>query len=112
MTAGLSPPILHRLDSALGPSVKAQGRQSLCPRKRSCPSRAAPGAADQNHLALVQGIFASSRDLLTSSPRAGVMQIAGFGFNLFADEYPSPEAGGGGVNSLFLIIPGIFYKAL
>lgn len=40
------------------------------------------------------------------------MQIAGFGFNLFADEYPSQEAGGGGVNSLFLIILGIIYKAL
>lgn len=40
------------------------------------------------------------------------MQIAGLGFNLFADEYPSPEAGGGGADSLFLIIQGIIYKAL
>jgi hypothetical protein len=29
------------------------------------------------------------------------MQIARFGFNLFADEYPSPEAGGGGAHISF-----------
>lgn len=40
------------------------------------------------------------------------MQIAGFGFHLFADEYFSLEAGGGGASSLFLIIRGIIYKAL
>lgn len=40
------------------------------------------------------------------------MQIAGFGFNLFAEEYPSPEAGGGGAQDGFLIIWGIVYKAL
>lgn len=30
-----------------------------------------------------------------ASLRVGVMQIAEFGFNLFADEHPSPEVGGG-----------------
>lgn len=49
---------------------------------------------------------------LPCSVRAGVKQIAGFGFNLFADEYSSPEAGGGGAQDGFLIIWGIVYKAL
>lgn len=40
------------------------------------------------------------------------MHIAGFHFNLFADENPSPEVGGGGAHDLFLIIRGIIYKAL
>lgn len=47
---------------------------------------------------------------LTGSLRAGVRQIAEFG--LFADEYPSSEVGAGGVHGLFLITPGIIYKAL
>lgn len=43
---------------------------------------------------------------LASLP-VGVMQIAEFGFNLFADEHPSPEVGGGGVHNLVLIIWGV-----
>lgn len=39
---------------------------------------------------------------LASLP-VGVMQIAEFGFNLFADEHPSPEMGGGGVHNLVLL---------
>lgn len=49
---------------------------------------------------------------LMCSLSAGVMQIAGFGFHLFADEYFSLEEGGGGASSLILIIQGIIYKAL
>lgn len=36
-----------------------------------------------------------------ASLRVGVMQIAEFDFNLFVDEHPSPEGGGGGVQSRF-----------
>lgn len=47
-----------------------------------------------------------------ASLRVGVMQIAEFGFNLFADEHPSPEVGGGGVHNPVLIIWGIIDSPL
>lgn len=75
-----------------------------------CPTRAAPTTREHNHALAYRHRGGTWQ--LTGSLRAGVVQIAEFGFNLFAHEYPSPEVGEGGARNLFLIIWGIVYKAL